>query len=102
VPNTQRIVQVNLEEVSARNQNARSIIAGFAAALPTLAHFWTQLNAALADTPTLATELTTTRLQYANLAAAGLATLTSHNDGEPDPLSYLRDELHAQGHWGRA
>jgi hypothetical protein len=34
------------------------------------------------------------RLRYANLAAAGRATLSASRDGEdPEPLSYLRDEL---------
>jgi hypothetical protein len=38
------------------------------------------------------------RLDRANLAAAAFATIAAHQDGEPDPLSYLRDELGAQGH----
>jgi hypothetical protein len=33
-----------------------------------------------------------------DLAAAALATIAAHQDGEPDPLSYLRDELRAQGY----
>jgi hypothetical protein len=37
-------------------------------------------------------------LDLANLAAAALATLMAHCDGEPDPLCYLRDELSAQGY----
>ena len=41
--------------------------------------------------------LTAVRLDRANLAAAGRATIAAYHDGEPDPLSYLRDELHAQG-----
>lgn len=32
-----------------------------------------------------------------NLVAAARATLAAQRDGEPDPLYYLRDELHAQG-----
>jgi hypothetical protein len=33
-----------------------------------------------------------------NLIAAARATLAAQRDGESDPLYYLRDELHAQGH----
>ncbi|MGH3992509.1 MAG: hypothetical protein ACRDSN_08590 [Pseudonocardiaceae bacterium] len=33
------------------------------------------------------------RLRYANLVAAGRATLVAAADGEADPLAYLRDEL---------
>jgi hypothetical protein len=33
-----------------------------------------------------------------NLVAAARATLAAQRDGETDPLYYLRDELHAQGH----
>jgi hypothetical protein len=38
------------------------------------------------------------RLDRANLAAAALASIAAQHDGEPDPLSYLRDELRAQGY----
>jgi hypothetical protein len=68
------------------------------------ADVWRQLVAAFADTPDLTAELTrlraqvaNTRLDRANLAAAALATIAAHADGERDPLSYLRDELDAQG-----
>ncbi|MDQ1294093.1 MAG: hypothetical protein QG608_1976, partial [Actinomycetota bacterium] len=37
--------------------------------------------------------LTTLRRTYANLLAAVRATLAAAQDGEPDPLAYLRDEL---------
>ena len=37
------------------------------------------------------------RLDRANLLAAARATIAAHHDGEPDPLSYLRDELDANG-----
>lgn len=33
------------------------------------------------------------RIRYANLVAAGRATLVAAADGEADPLAYLRDEL---------
>lgn len=41
----------------------------------------------------LSTALAAVELAYANLVAAGRATLLADADGEPDPLSYLRDEL---------
>ncbi len=95
---------VDLQEAATRNHAARRIIAGFTTALPTLAEIWQQLQAALADTPALATEITRfraeladTRLDRANLLAAARAVITAHLDGEPDPLSYLRDELAARG-----
>ncbi|HEY5986267.1 MAG TPA: hypothetical protein VIV12_07825 [Streptosporangiaceae bacterium] len=66
---------------------------------------WQCLVIALADTPALTAEITQlrtaladARLDRANLAAAALACIAAHRDGEPDPLSYLRDELRAQGH----
>jgi hypothetical protein len=33
------------------------------------------------------------RRAYADLVAAARSALTAHADGEPDPWSYLRDEL---------
>lgn len=100
----------NLQEVTSRNEIARSVIAGFSTALPTLARFWELVDAALTDTVALIEELTglladlaQLRQQHANLAAAALASLAAHHDGEPDPLSYLRDELSAQDYtWRRA
>ncbi len=96
--------EINLEEITVRNETAQRMIAGFSAAQPTLAEIWQQLEAALADTPALATEITRlraeladTRLDHANLLAAARAVISAHLDGEPDPLSYLRDELHARG-----
>ncbi len=95
---------VDLQEAATRHQTARHTIAGFATALPTLAEIWHQLQSALADTPALAAEITRlraeladTRLDRANLIAAARAVITAYQDGEPDPLSYLRDELHARG-----
>jgi hypothetical protein len=95
---------VDLQEALTRNHAGRRIIAGFSTAAPTLAEIWRQLEAALADTPPLCaeiarlrTELTGTRLDRANLLAAARAVITAHLDGEPDPLSYLLDELQARG-----
>ena len=104
VPNTWPDSSIDLQEVANRNNTARQIIAGFSAAAPTLAEIWQQLEAALADTPALSAEITRlrdeladTRMDRANLLAAARAVISAHLDGEPDPLSYLRDELQARG-----
>jgi hypothetical protein len=93
----------NLPEVTTRNRAARVIVNALAAERP--ARIWQHLTDALADTPALTAEisrlrahLADERLDRANLAAAALATVSAHRDGEADPLSYLRDELAAQGH----
>lgn len=97
-------VKTDLQKISARNTSARQVIAGFSSAIPTMAEIWTHIQLALSDMPTLSaeitqlrTELDETRLDRANLLAAARATIAAHNDGEPDPLSYLRDELAARG-----
>lgn len=55
---------------------------------------------ALADIPPLLAEInrlhhlvTYARTELANLLAAGRATLAADHDGDPDPLSHLRDEV---------
>jgi DNA-binding XRE family transcriptional regulator len=60
------------------------------------------LWSALVDIPVLLTEigrltslLTYARTELANLLAAARATLNAHDEGEPDPLWYLRDEVAA-------
>jgi hypothetical protein len=95
--------RTDLEEIAARNQTARQIVAGFSTVTPTLAEIWRTLEAALADTPALSAEITRlrdelagTRLDRANLLAAARAVISAHLDGEADPLSYLRDELAAR------
>jgi predicted DNA-binding ribbon-helix-helix protein len=105
--------RTDIEEIAARNQTARHMIAGFSAEMPMLADFWRHLDTALADNLTLSAELArltadlaATRMDRANLLAAIRAALAAHADGEADPLSYLRDEMDArqipvQGH-GRA
>ena len=97
--------RIDLQEVTTRGDIARDIITGFSAATPTLADIWQYVETALADTPVLVAEVTRlraelsgTRLNRANLVAAIRATIAAHHDGEDDPLSYLRDELHAQGY----
>lgn len=101
--------QINLREISTRNQHARHIIAGFSLAMPTLADIWHYLDTALADTLALSAEIisqraeiASTRLDRANLLAAIRATLAAHRDAEPDPLYYLRDELHERAGRGEA
>jgi hypothetical protein len=105
-------VNINLQEVTTRNESARHIIAGFSTAMPVLADIWQYLDDALNDVPLLSAEISrlsaelqATRLDRANLLAAARATMAAHHDGEPEPLFYLRDELRAQGsgiQWGQA
>jgi hypothetical protein len=100
MPNPAQHTSIDLEEVTARNEAARHIVTGFAAAAPTLTDIWRYLENALGDVPLLAAEITrlsaevqNTRLDRANLYAAARATISAYHEGEPDPLSYLRDEL---------
>lgn len=101
MPNTHNI---NLEEVTTRNEIARQVVAGFATTMPTLSEIWRLLNDALSDVPALSAEVTRlsaevqhARLNRANLLAAARATIAAYHEGEPDPLSYLRDELESNG-----
>jgi hypothetical protein len=93
----------SLPEVTTRNRIARHLTEGFSLSFP--AGIWRYLATAFTDVPALTAEITRLRaeladirLDRANLAAAALATIAAHSDGETDPLSYLRDELRAQGH----
>lgn len=102
MPNTDPHSDINLQEVAARNDNARHIVAGCAAAMPMLADMWRYVQDALDDTLALSAvitglsaELKRIRLDRANLRAAMRATLAAHADGEPDPMWYLRDALDA-------
>jgi len=95
--------RIDLEEIAARNQIARQMIAGFSAEMPVLADFWRHLDTALAGNLALSAEVTrlnaelaSARLDMANVLAAIRATLAAHADGEADPLYYLRDELDAR------
>lgn len=94
----------NLLEVATRAGIASHIIAGFSLAVPTLSGLWRQMDDSLSDVPVLAAEITrlrdrlnACRIDRANLAAAARVTITAYDNGEPDPLACLRDELHAQG-----
>jgi len=91
-------------EVTGRNDIARDLIAGFAAMTPNLAGVWRYVDRALADVPAaladlgrVRAELETVRLDRANLLAAIHATLSAHDEGEDDPLGYLRAELDPPG-----
>jgi hypothetical protein len=94
---------ITLLAVYARNDEARRMVAGFAAATPLLSPLWQQLDRALADVPALGSaltrltaELADSRLDRANLVAVIRAALAADADGEADPLYYLRDELQEQ------
>lgn len=104
MPDPSSTRRIDLQEVNTRAETAHHIIAGFSLAIPTLADLWQQIHSCLSGIPILTADITrlrgelaATRLDRANLAAAGRATITAHRTGEPDPLAYLRDELDAQG-----
>lgn len=64
----------------------------------TPAALWTALMdipVLLAEHQRLSSLLTVARTEFANLLAAARATIHAEDDGEPDPLSYLRDEIGA-------
>lgn len=101
--NRTRHTPADLRQVAHRNRAARRAVASLKASAPGLDELWQQLEAALADAPSLAAEvsrlraeLAGTRLDRANLAAAAQATIAAYREGESDPLCYLRDELRAQ------
>ena len=94
----------DLQEITATNRSTRDHIAQLSIENPTPSGIWESIETALSDVPALAaevshlrTDLAKARLDRANLAAAARATIAAHAEGEPDPLSYLRDELAAQG-----
>jgi len=91
---------ITLLAVYVRNDEARRMLAGFAAATPMLSPLWQQVDRALADVPALGSvvarltaELAGSRLDRANLIAAIRAALAAAAEGEADPLCYLRDEM---------
>lgn len=104
MPETDHTSAINLREVNARAAAAQHIIASFSPTMPNLADLWRHVTHSLSDIAILvaeitrlSSELTTVRLDRANLAAAGRATLAAYRLGESEPFSYLRDELDAQG-----
>lgn len=99
-----QVIKVPLQEANARAGAAARIVTGFSRAMPGVGDLWQQITHSLSDVPILTTELArlqaelvSARLDRANLAAAGRATMAAYRDGDPDPLFYLRDELAAQG-----
>jgi hypothetical protein len=101
--NRTRPVSDDLQEVTTRHHIARDLTTRLASEYPT--DIWQHLLDSLTDIPALTTEITRIRgelahkrLNHANLAAAALATIAAHDDGDPDPLCYLRDELRVQGY----
>jgi hypothetical protein len=104
VPYKPSTTRADLLEANARADTAHNIITGFSLAVPALADLWQQVHASLSDIPVLASEITrldaalaSARLDRANLAAAAKVAITAHLNSDPDPMSYLRDELAAQG-----
>jgi hypothetical protein len=92
------------QRITARNDIARDIIAGFTSVTPTLTGVFRLVDAALADVPAVLAdlgrvraELEAVRLDRANLLAAIRACLAGDADAEDDPLGYLRAELGATG-----
>jgi hypothetical protein len=90
----------HFDKITTRNDIARDIIAGFAAVTPTLTGIYRLIDTALADIPAIIAELArvraelkAVRLDRANLLAAIRVCLAASDEGEPDPLGYLRDEL---------
>ena len=49
MPNTHPNPDIDLQQINARNDQARHIVAGCASALPTLADMWRALDDALSD-----------------------------------------------------
>lgn len=105
MPDPSRPGNIDLREIANRNDAARHIVAGFRTEMPTLAEIWRYVEDALDDALILTDEITrltaelrSTRFNYANLLAAARATLSASQEGEPDPLFYLRDDLAASGH----
>ncbi|MQA86723.1 MAG: hypothetical protein GEV03_19360 [Streptosporangiales bacterium] len=103
MPNTPDEDRLDLNRIDARNRSARHIVAGLLNTTSTLAEIWRTIEIALADTPELTAEisrlrgqLADTRLDRANLLAAARAVIAAHQEGEPDPLSYIRDEIRDQ------
>jgi len=68
----------------------------------TPAALWTAVDdipVLLAEVDRLARLLNRTRRDFANLLAAANATLSADQDGESDPLAYLRDEADQHRAW---
>ncbi|WP_214110103.1 hypothetical protein [Acrocarpospora catenulata] len=102
-PSHQPVSPIDLYEVHRRMIQAEGAVAGYRSVTPGPETVWAIITASLADVGPLTAEVTAlrteigqTRLTLANLRAAAHATLAGADDGESDPLWYLRDELTAQ------
>ena len=83
-------IDTDLQEVANRHDTATAVV-------DTLGRALDMIPLMSAEIIRLRRRLTTTRHDSNNLLAAAKATLSAHEDGEEDPLFYLRDELTAQG-----
>ena len=68
MPNNTPYSAIDIPQVMSRNLAARDIVSGFASAMPTLSVVWQHLQAALADTWDLATEVTRLSAELAAVA----------------------------------
>ncbi|GID61995.1 hypothetical protein [Actinoplanes couchii] len=69
---------------------------------PTPVTVWTVIGdvpVLLAEVDRIARLLTRARWDFADLLAAARATLSADRDGEPDPLTYLRDAVAEHQEW---
>ncbi|MEU4220828.1 hypothetical protein [Actinoplanes sp. NPDC026623] len=69
---------------------------------PTPVTIWTAIGdipVMLAEIDRIARLLTRTRWDFADLLAAARATIAADHDGEPDPLTYLRDAVAEHRAW---
>jgi len=94
---------IRIEEVIIRNKMARQMLAGFRQSMPTLESVWRYLETAMNDAPAIVEEISRltaevdqARLDCANLLAAMRAAIHAEDEGELDPLWYVRDELRHQ------
>jgi hypothetical protein len=104
VPNSTAL-PADLAVIKGRTRAARRAVAWIGYSCPVYAAECARLRDSLADIPVLASQvaclrddIAAVRLLRANLAAAGRASIAADLGGEPDPLSYLRDELADQGY----
>ncbi|MBP2705409.1 hypothetical protein JOL79_16460 [Microbispora sp. RL4-1S] len=86
---------IDLQEAHTHYRRARHLLAYDTPALAEILAALDHIPALCAESARLRAQLARIRMERANLIAAAHATLAAHNDGEADPLSYLRDELAA-------
>ncbi len=84
-------LHIDTEEILAHVANARATACRDCD--PNAATLTGDIARLLAEITWLYQSLIRTRRRAANLEAAIRAALSAHNDGESDPLAYLRDEI---------